>query len=69
MGITKIDVKKFQNNFAKMVFGITCDEAQKREICVMCQRPCAPGNFKDDLSRKEYQISGTCQKCQDQLFG
>ena len=25
--------------------------------------------FSDDLSRKEYQISGMCQKCQDDFFG
>lgn len=24
--------------------------------------------FKDDLSRKEYTISGLCQKCQDSIF-
>ena len=25
--------------------------------------------FRDDLSRKEYSISGMCQDCQDVLFG
>lgn len=25
--------------------------------------------FKDDLSRREYRISGLCQKCQDKVFG
>lgn len=24
--------------------------------------------FKDDLSRKEYQLSALCQKCQDDIF-
>ena len=24
--------------------------------------------FKDDLSRKEYQLSAFCQKCQDDVF-
>lgn len=24
--------------------------------------------FRDDLSRKEYRISGLCQKCQDSVF-
>jgi len=27
------------------------------------------GDFKDDLSRTEFKISGCCQKCQDQTFG
>ena len=38
--------------------------------CVTCD---SKGNnaksFSDDLSRKEYQISGMCQKCQDDFFG
>lgn len=25
--------------------------------------------FKDELSKKEYTISGLCQKCQDKVFG
>jgi hypothetical protein len=25
--------------------------------------------FRDDLSRREYRISGLCQKCQDRVFG
>jgi len=28
-----------------------------------------PDAFKDDLSRKEFSISGLCQKCQDNFFG
>lgn len=25
--------------------------------------------FRDALSRKEYRISGMCQRCQDKVFG
>jgi len=25
--------------------------------------------FRDELSRKEYQLSGLCQECQDRVFG
>lgn len=28
-----------------------------------------PSSFRDDLSRKEFGISGFCQKCQDDTFG
>lgn len=27
------------------------------------------GPFRDELSRKEYTISGLCQVCQDEVFG
>ena len=26
-------------------------------------------SFRDDLSKKEYSISGMCQSCQDDIFG
>lgn len=29
----------------------------------------AIGEFRDDLSRKEFGISGMCQACQDSVFG
>ncbi|KKM03580.1 hypothetical protein LCGC14_1773010 [marine sediment metagenome] len=32
-----------------------------------CGKPIA--DFKDDLSEKEYRISGLCQICQDTVFG
>lgn len=28
-----------------------------------------PETFRDELSRKEFGISGMCQKCQDETFG
>tara|TARA_R110002020_G_scaffold36368_1_gene109199 strand:+ start:1480 stop:1698 length:219 start_codon:yes stop_codon:yes gene_type:complete len=38
--------------------------------CVTCD---SQGNtstsFTDDISRKEYSISGMCQSCQDDFFG
>lgn len=37
------------------------------DVCVLCG-----GNawtFKDELSKKEYSISGMCQRCQDKTFG
>ena len=34
--------------------------------CVKCGGPAY--DFKDELSRKEYQISCLCQKCQDNAF-
>jgi hypothetical protein len=34
--------------------------------CPTCAKPV--GKFRDDLSRREYGISGMCQKCQDSIF-
>jgi len=35
-------------------------------VCATCAGEVGP--FRDDLSRKEYGISGMCQTCQDMLF-
>jgi len=38
----------------------------KRGLCPSCKQPV--GAFRDALSRREYGISGFCQKCQDKTF-
>jgi len=42
-------------------------KAIEEHKCPMCRNPV--GEFRDSLSRKEYEISGMCQKCQDGVFG
>ncbi len=36
--------------------------------CPMCRANIIEGEFRDTLSKKEYSISGMCQKCQDKTF-
>ena len=36
-------------------------------MCMTCER--GASEFRDDLSRREYAISGMCQVCQDAVFG
>lgn len=35
-------------------------------LCPFCGQP--PGPFRDELSEKEYTLSGLCQACQDLTF-
>ena len=42
-------------------------ETQTTGNCMTCEHPNM--EFSDDLSRKEYAISGMCQECQDGIFG
>jgi hypothetical protein len=35
--------------------------------CMLCNGPAH--QFRDELSKKEYTISGMCQGCQDKAFG
>ena len=36
--------------------------------CPFCGEKINTDDFKDDLSRREFEISGMCQKCQDDFF-
>ena len=36
-------------------------------LCMTCDGDAI--NFRDELSLKEYTISGMCQACQDKVFG
>lgn len=49
--------KPFVNNRSKALLA---------QLCVFCENPNL--NFLDELSRKEYKISGMCQTCQNNYF-
>lgn len=54
------------NSLAMAMFGRTNDG----NACVTCGSDAVkPSDFRDALSRKEFGISGMCQKCQDSVFG
>jgi len=63
------ELQNFLDGFAKKAFGRSPAEAKEKKICVFCGKPIKMEDFKDPLSIKEYEISGLCQKCQDDTFG
>ena len=38
-----------------------------KKVCISCGKNA--DSFSDNLSEKEYNISGLCQICQDSVFG
>ena len=61
--------KEIADNFRKKPAGIMMPMAAnliEEGICPICRDEI--GDFKDDKSRKEYEISGMCQNCQDKIF-
>ena len=48
------------------MFGVDRVGSIKADKCVMCEGDAT--EFSDELSRKEYTISGLCQDCQDEFF-
>jgi hypothetical protein len=61
------EVTKMLDEISLSVFGRSRTLAQAGSGCVACGQPAT--EFRDELSRKEYLISGFCQKCQDATFG
>ncbi len=57
----------FADSLVKALFGVSPIEAQKKKVCVFCEKPAI--EFRDKLSEREYTISGMCQDCQDETFG
>jgi hypothetical protein len=54
------------DTFIEKSFKIRRVETIHKDVCVICKKDAK--NFKDELSKKEYSISGICQNCQDNLF-
>lgn len=44
-------------------------KAVEKGLCPFRGKPVSIEDFRDDLSRREFKISGLCQKCQDEFFG
>ena len=51
--------------FPEETFGRTT--AITGDTCVFCKKPAT--EFRNEISKREYAISGICQKCQDETFG
>ena len=41
----------------------------KAGYCPTCSEPINMADFKDALSKREFEIGGMCQACQDMVFG
>lgn len=58
------------NQFLKTTFGVDLQKAIESDTCVPppigCGKPAT--EFRDELSRKEFSLSGLCQECQDSVF-
>tara|TARA_Y100000310_G_C20628420_1_gene787226 strand:+ start:61 stop:246 length:186 start_codon:yes stop_codon:yes gene_type:complete len=56
-----------KNIMKAMGFGDQVNLVEKGK-CPFCKKQVDPGKFKDELTLKEYRISGMCEECQDGFF-
>lgn len=64
----KLITEMNENIMRQMGFNKEMDNV-KNNICPCCNTPVNQDEFKDELSKREFKISGLCQKCQDEVFG
>ena len=46
---------------------MTRQEAVSKGLCAVCGEPAIPKCYSD-AGKKEYEISGSCEKCFDEMF-
>tara|TARA_R110000824_G_scaffold107055_8_gene253029 strand:+ start:3893 stop:4099 length:207 start_codon:yes stop_codon:yes gene_type:complete len=64
-----IEMENHLEDMAQILFGRGRKVAMENQLCVMCGSDANHfTDFTDELSRKEYGISGMCQSCQDKAF-
>jgi hypothetical protein len=44
-----------------------CLDCIEHGFCPVCRQPVS-NDFRDEKSKREFEISGQCQKCQDKFF-
>jgi len=57
-----LSLKKALNN----MMGLNIEESIKNDICIVCKNKAT--EFKDEVSKNEFAISGLCQQCQDNFW-
>ena len=60
------EIEQFLEDLAVESFGIGRAEAFVKVLCVSCGKSAA--RFDDEVSAKEYKISGFCQGCQNEVW-
>ena len=61
------EMEQFNEALGQAVFVQSPRECIDKAVCVDCGGDAS--EFNDEQSRKEYHITGLCQKCQDEIFG
>ena len=57
-------INELTNRLAKELYGKTVDEAAESGLCIQCGE-FALENCYSEKGRREYKISGICEKCFD----
>ena len=53
----------------KSLYGVDRKTSIINRTCVSCGAEVSEEGFRDEVSLREFHISGLCQVCQDKVFG
>lgn len=59
-------IQEFTNRLAEDTFGMTKEEAQAEGLCINCRERAIPKCYSE-AGKREYKISGLCEKCFDEI--
>jgi len=57
---------ELKDKLSQMFYGRTITDSIKHNKCVSCSKTVY--DFRSELDRKEYNISGLCSTCQEEVF-
>lgn len=57
------------NDIAKKLFPEEAARVDAGQCAFDASHDVRPETFRDEVSRREFRISGMCQSCQDETFG
>lgn len=60
------NIQDFLDYYNKLYYGRTQKESEEKGICLFCGGKV--GKFKLEIYKKEYELSGMCQECQEDFF-
>ena len=67
MTLPSLKVKPIEDFLTNLNSGRDRRKFIQKDICIDCKKPAIL--FDDDISLKEYSISGLCQTCQNEIWG
>jgi uncharacterized CHY-type Zn-finger protein len=61
------ELKELVDKVGEQMWGNTLSDSHAKSNCIICGEKAEV--FRDEMSYKEYDMSGLCQNCQDKTFG
>jgi len=60
-------LQEVKDTIAKDLYGQTTEEAVATGLCIQCKQPAIQNCYSEE-GKREYYISGLCEKCFDKIF-